>query len=166
MKFSLVPKLLFLPFCLPVFAIPTSTVSISYDTAYDDPNFDLLRTACSDGFHGLVTQGYRTAGQLASWPRIGGSVTIEGWNSLSCGKCYKLGYNGTEIWVLAVDHAAQGMNIAKQAMDLLYKEGLFKEKTTIADPHVSINPERTAEIMSIIGGHVTNPRLLRFIEEE
>jgi hypothetical protein len=120
MKFSpLLPKLLLFPLLVSTSGLPTSTVTMTYDPIYDDPYLDLLKTACSDGPNGLVTQGYRTAGQLAAWPRIGGTFTVEGWNSRSCGKCYRLGYDGRETWVLAVDHADQGVNVAKQVMDFL-----------------------------------------------
>ena len=34
-----------------------------------------------------------------------------------CGKCYRLQYGAKTIYVLAIDHAANGFNIAKTAMD-------------------------------------------------
>lgn len=55
--------------------------------------------------------------------------------------------------------------IAKGAIDLLYREGFFVPKPTAADPHVSINPERLAEVHALIAGRVDNPRLQRFCEE-
>lgn len=55
--------------------------------------------------------------------------------------------------------------IAKDAMDLLYREGFFVPKPTAADPHVSIAPERLAEVQSLIAGRVDNARLQRFVEE-
>jgi hypothetical protein len=54
--------------------------------------------------------------------------------------------------------------LAKEAMDLLYREGVFMPKPTVADPHVSIRPERLAEVREIVAGRVENPRLLRFVE--
>jgi hypothetical protein len=54
--------------------------------------------------------------------------------------------------------------IAKEAIDLLYREGLLVPKPTTADPHVSLSPERTLEVQAIVGGEVTNPRLLRWVE--
>jgi hypothetical protein len=36
-----------------------------------------------------------------------------------CGTCYGLTYNGKTIYVLAIDHTANGFNLAKQAMDKL-----------------------------------------------
>jgi hypothetical protein len=55
--------------------------------------------------------------------------------------------------------------LAKEAMDLLYREGLLMPKPTTTDPHVSLRPERTAEVRAIVAGEITNPRLARFIEE-
>jgi hypothetical protein len=54
--------------------------------------------------------------------------------------------------------------IAKQAIELLYREGLFVPKPTTTDPHVSINPDRVTEVRVIIAGDVTNPRMRRWIE--
>lgn len=56
--------------------------------------------------------------------------------------------------------------IAKDAIDLLYREGYFVPKPTTTDPHVSIAPERVAEVKAIIAGDVADPRLLRFLEAE
>lgn len=36
-----------------------------------------------------------------------------------CGTCYGITYNGKTIYVAAVDHAGNGFNIAKAAMDQL-----------------------------------------------
>jgi hypothetical protein len=55
--------------------------------------------------------------------------------------------------------------VAKQAIDLLYREGYLMPKPTVTDPHVSIAPERMPEVRGIIAGRVENPRLLRFLEE-
>ncbi|HET7294456.1 MAG TPA: hypothetical protein VFM88_18675 [Vicinamibacteria bacterium] len=54
--------------------------------------------------------------------------------------------------------------IAKEAIDLLYREGFFVPKPTATDPHVSIAPERMPEVRGIIAGQIDNARLLRFLE--
>ena len=54
---------------------------------------------------------------------------------------------------------------AKAIMDLLYREGVLMPKPTATDPHVSLNPERTAEVRTIVAGTIENPRLRRFVEE-
>jgi hypothetical protein len=53
--------------------------------------------------------------------------------------------------------------IAKEAMDLLYREGLLMPKPTATDPHVSLAADRVAEVRSVIGGEIENPRLRRFV---
>ncbi len=50
-------------------------------------------------------------------------------------------------------------------MDLLYREGLLMPKPTATDPHVSLNPERVAEVRAIMAGTIENPRLRRFVED-
>lgn len=89
------------------------------DTGYDNAARSLNEVSCSDGANGLVTKGFSTQGSLPTFPRIAGASTIAGWNSASCGTCYSLSYNGRSINVLAVDHAAEGFNIALAAMNEL-----------------------------------------------
>jgi hypothetical protein len=55
---------------------------------------------------------------------------------------------------------------AKEAMELLYREGFLLPKPTVADPHVSLNPAKAVEIQQLIAGEVLNPRLRRFVETE
>lgn len=54
--------------------------------------------------------------------------------------------------------------IAKDAIDLLYREGYLLPKPTTTDPHVSLRPERMPEIKAIVAGEIENPRLRRFVE--
>lgn len=54
---------------------------------------------------------------------------------------------------------------AKAIIDLLYREGVLMPKPTTTDPHVSLRPERTAEVRSIVAGTIENPRIRRFVEE-
>lgn len=54
---------------------------------------------------------------------------------------------------------------AKAVIDLLYREGVLMPKPTATDPHVSLNPERTGEVRSIVAGTIDNPRIRRFVEE-
>jgi hypothetical protein len=60
-----------------------------------------------------------------------------------------------------VDHEK---GIAKEAIDLLYREGLLVPKPTATDPHVSLSPDRVGEIRAIIAGRLANPRLQRWAE--
>jgi hypothetical protein len=98
----------------------TSAISVSYDTGYDDGSRSLTALSCSDGANGLITKyGWNTQANVPSFPRIGGYQGVEGWNSAQCGTCYGVTYNGKTIYVLAVDHTANGFNLAKAAMDEL-----------------------------------------------
>ncbi|CAG7961874.1 unnamed protein product [Penicillium nalgiovense] len=100
-----------------------ATVSVSYDPKYDVGTSSLNTVSCSDGPNGLVTQGYSDFASLPSFPNIGGAITIPGWNSPNCGKCYELHYSNGKIDktinVIAVDAAPGGFNIGLQAMNTL-----------------------------------------------
>jgi hypothetical protein len=56
-------------------------------------------------------------GQVSRFPYIGGAEAVAGWNSPSCGSCWSATYNGKTIYILAVDHTAQGLNIGMDAMN-------------------------------------------------
>ncbi|KII89371.1 hypothetical protein PLICRDRAFT_41016 [Plicaturopsis crispa FD-325 SS-3] len=107
-------------FLLPAFAVADQ---ISWDGTYDVASTSLDTVACSDGSHGLESK-YHTFGGLPSFPYIGGAAAIGGWNSASCGTCWKLTYtsdsgNQTSINVLAIDHAEVGFNLSLEAMNAL-----------------------------------------------
>jgi chaperonin cofactor prefoldin len=55
--------------------------------------------------------------------------------------------------------------LAKQVIELLYREGFLVPKPTASDPHVSLAPERLVEAREIVGGRVANPRLAGFVEQ-
>ncbi|KAF2819353.1 Cerato-platanin [Ophiobolus disseminans] len=96
----------------------SSAISVSYDTGYDDASRALTSVSCSDGANGLITKyGWASQGSVAGFPRIGGYVGVEGWNSAQCGTCYGVTYKGKTVYVLAVDHTDNGFNLAKAAMD-------------------------------------------------
>jgi hypothetical protein len=97
-------------------------IVVSYDTGYDDAGRSLTSVSCSDGSNGLITKyGWSNQGAVAGFPRIGGYSGVAGWNSphntSQCGTCYGVTYNGKTVYVLAVDHAGDGFNLAKAAMD-------------------------------------------------
>ncbi|KAJ9653835.1 hypothetical protein H2201_009090 [Coniosporium apollinis] len=97
------------------FAVATS---VSYDTGYDQRTRSMTVVACSDGSNGLITRyGWNIQGDVPRFPYVGGSSTVAGWNSPNCGKCYSLQYRDRTVYILAVDHTANGFNIAKTAMD-------------------------------------------------
>lgn len=100
----------------------SQAVTLSYDPGYSDGSRSLNVVSCSDGPNGLTTRyGWTTQGQIPRFPYIGGSSDIAGWNSPSCGQCYSVEYaaTGKKVLILAIDHVAQGLNVAQKAMDEL-----------------------------------------------
>ncbi|KAF7561293.1 hypothetical protein G7046_g2859 [Stylonectria norvegica] len=98
-----------------------SAVTVSYDTGYDNAARPLTAIACSDGSNGLMTKhpSWTTQGDIPKFPYIGGAVAVAGWNSPSCGSCWKLSWKGKTINVLAIDHADAGFNIGLDALNKL-----------------------------------------------
>ncbi|KHN96592.1 secreted insect toxic protein [Metarhizium album ARSEF 1941] len=99
-------------------AVAASAVRVSWDGGYDRPDRSLRDVSCSDGRTGLMPRFQRQS-DLPNFPNIGGAAAIEGWGSQNCGTCWKLEYNGISIKVLAVDHAGDGFNIGKTALNAL-----------------------------------------------
>ena len=105
---------------LALFASSALGVTVSYDETYDSSSTSLANVACSDGANGMLTKGFSTFGSLPHFPNIGGAAAIAGWNSASCGTCWRLTYNGRSINVLAVDSSGWNtFNIGRTAMDEL-----------------------------------------------
>ncbi|KAK4157530.1 protein SnodProt1 [Chaetomidium leptoderma] len=95
-----------------------SATTVSYDVGYDDPSRSLTSVACSDGNNGVMWKyNWNVQGDAQRFAYIGGAQAIAGWNSPSCGSCWSASYNGRTIHILAIDHAANGLNIAKAAMN-------------------------------------------------
>ncbi|KAL0947649.1 hypothetical protein HGRIS_013736 [Hohenbuehelia grisea] len=104
--------------------LPVASVSVTYDTVYDNRDGSLDTVACSNGPNGLKTRGFNKFGDLPNFPFIGGAAEVAGWNSPRCGSCYALTFTDGQgvkksINILAVDHAANGLNIGLQAMNTL-----------------------------------------------
>jgi hypothetical protein len=75
---------------LSVFALFALPLAVSATLITDDPVFDnatesLSVVACSDGANGMLTKGYNVFGDLPTFPNIGGSSAVAGWNSPNCG---------------------------------------------------------------------------------
>lgn len=108
-------------------ALTLSSVALAaqlgYDNTYDNADGSLTTVACSDGSNGLINRGpgYSTFSSLPVYPNIGSSSSIEGWNSVNCGSCYRLTYveTGNSILFLAIDHAGNGFVSSQEAMDTL-----------------------------------------------
>jgi hypothetical protein len=80
----------------------------------------MTAVSCSNGTNGIVTQyGWQKQSDIPNFPYIGGVPAIRGWNSSSCGTCWKLTYNSRSIQVLGVDQGHGGFNIALAAMQEL-----------------------------------------------
>ncbi|KXN87025.1 Heat-stable 19 kDa antigen [Leucoagaricus sp. SymC.cos] len=108
---------------LPVITI-AATVSLSFDTVYDNPDGDMGSITCSDGENGMITAGFSQFDDLPNFPNIGGAPAITEWNSPSCGTCWKLTYTSSKgvsssSNILAIDVGSRGFNIAKAAMNTL-----------------------------------------------
>ncbi|CAF3544029.1 hypothetical protein FGSG_11205 [Fusarium graminearum PH-1] len=107
-------------FCLASVLTSVSAITVSYDPGYGEAGRAMTAVSCSDGTNGLITRyGWKTQGQIPKFPYIGGAQAIAGWNSPSCGTCWKLTYKGKSINVLAIDHTAAGFNISPAAMNAL-----------------------------------------------
>ncbi|OQE34625.1 hypothetical protein PENCOP_c016G03223 [Penicillium coprophilum] len=117
------------------------TVSVSFDPKYDVGTSSLTTVSCSNGINGLITQGFTDFASLPSFPNIGGAITIPGWNSPNCGKCYELHYSNGKIDntinVLAVDAAPGGFNIGLQAMNDL-TNGLAEQLGRVDATYVEV----------------------------
>ncbi|KIY50651.1 epl1 protein [Fistulina hepatica ATCC 64428] len=123
-------------------AATAAAVSLSYDQTYDGASTSLTTVACSDGTHGLITEGYSTFGSLPDFPYIGGADAITGWNSANCGTCWTLYYpdTGRSINVLAIDHADSGFNIALEAMnDLTNNQAVFLGRIDVTATQVAVS---------------------------
>lgn len=102
-----------------VLAAVTRAITITWDSTYDSASLSLFDTACSDGSNGLVRADRTMLGDFPSFPYIGGANTIAGWNSPLCGACYQIAYNGSSIYVAAVDSAEDGFNVSYYALNHL-----------------------------------------------
>jgi len=110
-------------FIIPLLAVlpAARSVLVHYDSVYDNSAASLTTVACSDGKNGMITKGYKTFGDLPSFPHIGAADAVEGYNSASCGSCWELTYTESDkttktIYVTAIDHADQGFVIAETVL--------------------------------------------------
>ncbi|KAI0312378.1 eliciting plant response-like protein, partial [Amylostereum chailletii] len=92
---------------------------VTYSNVYDSSSGSLDSVACSNGVNGLDSR-FATFKDIPSYPYIGGAFSVT-WNSTNCGSCWKLTYpeTGVSVNVTIIDAAAQGFNVAQQALDKL-----------------------------------------------
>ncbi|KAL4075333.1 Cerato-platanin-domain-containing protein [Scleroderma yunnanense] len=115
-----VAPILVFPFALFLTAMSqTPTQFLCYDVFYDNSNESLDYLACSSGSNSLENKGYATLGQLSTFPDVSGVYTVTVWDSPACGTCYNVTYGSTTIYVLAVDTAPEGFNVAEAALNAL-----------------------------------------------
>ena len=89
----------------------------TYDNTYDNPAGSMWGVACSNGKNGLAEK-YPTFGDIPSFPNVGGVPGVT-WNSTKCGSCWRLQYQGVNVYVTAIDYAGSTFNIAQAALDTL-----------------------------------------------
>ncbi|ESK92200.1 allergen asp f 15 precursor [Moniliophthora roreri MCA 2997] len=103
-------------------AASTGAVQLRFDNTYDNGGGSMNTVACSTGANGLA-QRFPTFGSLPTFPNIGASSDIGGFNSPACGNCYNLTFTfqgvTRSVTVTAIDHAGNGFNVAQPAMDTL-----------------------------------------------
>nr|ARW71860.1 cerato-platanin [Ceratocystis fimbriata] len=103
MKFSILPMI-----------ASAMAVSISYDPIYTS-GLSMGSVACSNGDHGLSAK-YPTLGDLPAFPNVGGIPDIAGWDSPSCGTCWKVTIpGGSSIFILGIDTGRGGFNVNPDA---------------------------------------------------
>ncbi|RPA92881.1 Sm1 protein [Choiromyces venosus 120613-1] len=117
------------PLLLALMTLAASTVlaeevhsTASFDNVYDLPDLPTLDLACSNGVAGLSsTLGLDRISQVPHYPLVGVIEKVEGWGSLSCGKCFRVmnQQSGQNINIIAVDHADMGLVLSLAALDQL-----------------------------------------------
>ncbi|KAG9315824.1 Cerato-platanin [Chiua virens] len=96
----------------------SGSVKVTYVGLYDDPNWSLDSTACSNGANGLDTK-WAVLGDIPNFPAVAGIPGLT-WNSPLCGTCWELSYDDGanmmhNITVTAVDAAYSTFNVAEDA---------------------------------------------------
>ena len=81
-------------FAAPVLALvaAVSATVVKYDPVYNNPSQSLSTVACSDGENGLLNKGFTTFKSLPSYPNIGASQYVGGWDDKDCGSCWNITY--------------------------------------------------------------------------
>lgn len=116
MQLTFVASLLAL--AIPAFA--QTQTRATFDNTYDNSAGSTLTVSCSNGPNGLAGR-FPTFGSFPTFPNIGGAAAIAGFGSSNCGSCWNLTDpdTGVSILLTAIDHAANGFNIAQEALDTL-----------------------------------------------
>jgi hypothetical protein len=126
---------------LAAFTAAATATSLSYDEGYDNGDRSLLEVSCSDGANGLITRyGWNYQKDIPTFPYIGGVPAVAGWNSPSCGTCWKVTYGAKSIYVLGIDQGSGGFNIALAAMqDLTNGQAVQLGRIDVASEQVAVS---------------------------
>ncbi|KAH9842136.1 Cerato-platanin [Teratosphaeria destructans] len=92
---------------------------VAYALPYGSKDTRLTDTSCGSGTNGLTTKyGWQTIGDIPA-KYVGGASDINKYNSDQCGNCYRIDYNSKTVYMLAIDFAGNGLNIAQGGLDEL-----------------------------------------------
>ena len=127
---------------------PTLAHTIRYTTlsTNDQKENSPATVACSSGEHGLLTHGYKTFGDLPTYPRVGGAPQILSWNLQYCGTCWELTYTDaygahTALNFTAVNtgiYELEGFSISLESMDVLTNgNALYLDGVTVTATRIS-----------------------------
>jgi hypothetical protein len=102
------------PYGDPQFSISV-LLHATHDGTFDKPFSSMNDVSCSTGNNGLAAKFPKFI-NLPSFPNIGGAFDVW-WNSPNCGGCWKITNlaNNAEIYMIAIDSAGGGFNIAEGA---------------------------------------------------
>ena len=102
-------------------AVADTVEPVFANNFYDNAKQSLNNVACSGGLNGLVTKGFTTFDSLPTFPNIGGVYAVHNFNSIECGSCWQLTYEGTgaTIHVIAIDTIYSGFDISEAAVKTL-----------------------------------------------
>ena len=103
----------------------TSAMSgvVTWDGVYDQDTTSVYTFSCEPYLH---SKGWSQLDMIPTFPDVGASKSITGWNSASCGTCYKLSYTpkgGKNRWLtMMAISTAQGNHdfvISRAGLDFL-----------------------------------------------
>ncbi|KAJ2917032.1 hypothetical protein MD484_g3404, partial [Candolleomyces efflorescens] len=118
MKFAFTSLFATLAYTLVAVAQQPIQSTINYDDRYCVGPTSLQTTACSTGENGLITRGFPTFGSLPTFPGIAGSQFVEGFNSTSCGACWRVSYpdTGRSVVLTLVNNAPTGFTLCTDTL--------------------------------------------------
>ena len=100
-----------------------STVSgdplpVIINSAYDDSNRPLDTVSCNDHLSSLNNK-FKTYGSLPTFPNVAGISYVTGPSSWACGTCWKVTFQSNSVYVLAIGHVKNGVELSTKTMNTL-----------------------------------------------